>query len=150
MRWPREDNLHADDADRDRDARRIALTALTGGPHTVTTYVGPLAQLENVCGAIMQRVPTRKERVIGLTAIERHVTTQLLAGALQQIEISFPVDTWALRPATFLRAGERIERIRRGGVASILAQEFDASSIAARVLRRSRHQRSTMRPLAKR
>ncbi len=39
----------------------------------------------------MQRLLARKEQVIGLPAIERFVTTQVLAGSLQQIEIALPV-----------------------------------------------------------
>ncbi len=57
----------------------------------MTTYIGPLAQLDGAYRAIMQRLLERKERVIGLPAIERYVTTQVLGGALQQIEIALPV-----------------------------------------------------------
>mgnify|MGYP000944369535 CR=1 FL=1 len=82
-----------DDAPAPRSGSRIALASLTEGPHAVTTFVGPLAQLGDAYRTIMTRLLARKDvRVIGLPAIERYVTTELIEGAIQKIEIALPVE----------------------------------------------------------
>ena len=81
-----------DDAPAPRHGSRIALADLAGGAHGVTTFVGPVAQLGLAYREIMQRLLARKDlRVIGLPAIERYVTREILGDALRQIDIAIPV-----------------------------------------------------------
>jgi AraC family transcriptional regulator len=82
-----------DDTSEPRAGSRIAMTDLRGGPHGLTTYVGPSSQIKGAYSAIMQRLLARKNlSVIGLPAIERYEATQILGGELQQIEIAVPVE----------------------------------------------------------
>jgi AraC family transcriptional regulator len=84
-----------------RAGSRIALADLRGGPHGLTTYVGPSSQLKDAYSAIMQRLLARNDlSVIGLPAIERYETTQILGGALRQIEIAVPVERRLVRSRT--------------------------------------------------
>lgn len=71
---------------------RIAVRTLPAATYGVTTYVGPMSGLEGGYRAAMARLAARADvDVIGLPAVERYQTAQVLGGALEIVDICLPV-----------------------------------------------------------